>query len=64
MNPFFTLTKVANLPQLPEDLLDDPEAKSNYIVNGLFGNEDHSSIVRVMINAKSKKSSLVCDEII
>lgn len=65
LNPFFTLTKVSDLPQKPEDLNDDEEEESmKYIVNGLFGTEDFSSIVRVILKTTDKQTAEMCDRII
>ncbi len=35
-----------------------------YIVNGLFGNEDNTSIVRVVLETGESKSAEICDKII
>lgn len=64
LNPFFVLTKVADLPQKSEDLEDSEGSKPSYIVNGLFGNEDFSSIVRVILIGRGKAIETICDRII
>jgi hypothetical protein len=48
-----------------EDDEDEEEEKDSgeekYIVNGLFGTEDNSSMVRVVLSTKSKVGISVCD---
>jgi hypothetical protein len=48
-----------------EDDEDEEEEKDSgeekYIVNGLFGTEDNSSMVRVVLSTKSKVAISVCD---
>jgi hypothetical protein len=72
LNPLFTLLKVSDMPQKPKHLLADESDESNesgnekeqYIVNGLFGNEDNTSIVRVVLETQEANSSEICDKII
>ncbi len=63
LNPFFTLLKASDLPQKPKDIVDnenddeseeDVSNKERYIVNGLFGNEENASLVRVVIETEDK----------
>jgi hypothetical protein len=46
---------------------DDEEEKNSgdekYIVNGLFGTDDNSSMVRVVLSTKSKVAMGVCDQV-
>eukprot|EP00347_Sterkiella_histriomuscorum_P017201 403350287 len=58
LNPLFVLNKVSDFPQIPEDLED-----AQYVVNGLFGNEDHSSQVRIILLAQKQDTLKVCDYI-
>ena len=44
-----------------EEEKDSGEEK--YIVNGLFGTEDNSSMVRVVLSTKSKVGISVCDQV-
>jgi hypothetical protein len=72
LNPLFTLLKVSDMPQKPKHLLPDESDESDesgnekeqYIVNGLFGNEDNASIVRVVLETQDASSSDICDKII
>jgi hypothetical protein len=53
------------MPQKPDDLDEfDPKKEEKYILNGLFGSEDFSSIVRVVLHTKPKSPSVtLCDRI-
>ena len=68
LNPFFTLIKVSDMPQKPSNVEDDSEEsesdKERYIVNGLFGNEDNTSIVRVVLETEDAENSEICDRVI
>ncbi len=68
LNPFFTLLKVSDMPQKPSNVEDDSEEsesdKERYIVNGLFGNEDNTSIVRVVLETEDPENSEICDRVI
>lgn len=64
LNPFFCLTKVNDMPKKPADIEDESDGCERYIVNGLFGNEDFSSIVRVVLKTKSKIAVAILDEVI
>ena len=44
-----------------EEEKDSSEEK--YLVNGLFGTEDNSSMVRVVLSTKSKVAISVCDQV-
>lgn len=46
-NPLYTLTDLSTLPQ---------SDKYGFLVNGLFGNEDHESITQVFLATKNKKT--------
>jgi hypothetical protein len=59
INPFFSLLKVADLPQKPQDAED-----AQYIVNGLFGNDDYSSFARILLYTKNKDTKALYDMII
>ncbi|CDW85608.1 lysine-specific demethylase no66-like [Stylonychia lemnae] len=59
LNPFYTINKVTDFPQIPKEL-----SEAQYVINGLYGNEDFSSQVRVQIIAKSKQSQSICDLLI
>jgi hypothetical protein len=54
------------MPQKPSDLAEDSDDsdKEQYIVNGLFGNEDYTSIVRVVLETQEAKNVEICDRII
>ena len=59
------------MPQKPSDLGGDNEDddsddndKEQYIVNGMFGNEDNTSIVRVVLESQDTKNIEICDRII
>ena len=59
------------MPQKPSDLGgeddendSDDNDKEQYIVNGLFGNEDNTSIVRVVLESQDTKNIEICDRII
>jgi hypothetical protein len=77
LNPFFTLLKASDLPQKqPKDIVvdnedDDDESeedissnKERYIVNGLFGNEENASLVRVVLETEDKRVCMVCENVI
>lgn len=53
------MLKVSELPQKSEDVIG-----YSYIVNGLFGNEDLSSHVRILIKTKNVKYIKLCDYLI
>lgn len=44
-----------------EDEEEKESGEEKYIVNGLFGTEDNSSMVRVVLSTKSKAGVSVCD---
>ncbi len=44
-----------------EDEEEKDSGEEKYIVNGLFGTEDNSSMVRVVLSTKSKVAMGVCD---
>lgn len=65
LNPFFCLTKVSDMPKKPADIEElGNDGCERYIVNGLFGNEDFSSIVRVVLKTKSKVAIAILDYVI
>ena len=57
---------MSDLPQRPDDLDDEDEEEESmkYIVNGLFGTEDFSSVVRVILKTTDKLKAEMCDRVI
>jgi hypothetical protein len=42
---------------------EEKELSEKYIVNGLFGSEDNSSMLRVILTTKSQTAIKVCDQV-
>ena len=58
-NKLFSLLKISELPQVAKDARD-----AQYVVNGLFGREDLSSEVRILLYTKSSQVKKLMDKII
>jgi hypothetical protein len=50
LNPFYVLNRVTDFPQLTEEL---ENSDAQYVVNGLFGNDDFASQVRILLHTNS-----------
>ena len=55
---------LSSVNRMPQNGLGKSEKISKYVVNGLFGNDDFESLVRVTLVTKQAETSKVLDQVI